>query len=187
MSAYNEEEIAILAAKRLGADPSSVLRFVPLIPAGILRTVRRCAAHKALRHLTWTNPSSTSAPLDGTGVADLSTLVTTNKVLLDLLKYGEIRHDGYAHPLRLLENSGQGAFAGSLDSLFPKCWLVGQKLATRVVSDTNVLPGPLSFAVPYWMTLAQLPEELVELERDGLVDSMIELSRMPPEAERGDQ
>jgi hypothetical protein len=187
VSAYDEEEIGILVAKRLDADPADVLRFVPLVPAGILRTVRKCAARPGLRHLVWTDPASTTAALDGSGVADLSTLVTSTRIQLDLLKYGEIRHAGYDFPLRLLENSGQGAFSGSLDTLFPKCWLTGQKLSTRVSSETNLLPGPLSLAVPYWMTLAQLPEPLVELEGVGLVDSIIDLLRLAPEEEGGDK
>ncbi len=179
---YDEEEIGILVAKRLGADPSDVLRFVPLVPAGILRTCRKAAARRNLRHLVWTDPASVTAALDGSGVADLSALVTTNRVQLDLLKYGEIRHAGYDFPLRLVE-SATGGFAGSLDALFPKCWLRGQNLHTRVGGDVAVLPGPLAFAVPYWQTLAQLDESLVEMEGVGLVDSVIDLLTLRPDEE----
>ena len=187
MSALTEEQIALLVCKRLGLPPAARLRFVPLIPAGLLRTVRLAAADPTLRHLVWTDPATTTAALNASGVADLSTLVSTTRVQLDLLKYGEIRHADYSFPLRLIENSGQGAFAGSLDDLFPKCWLTGKKLSTRVRSETSLLAGALSFAVPYWQTLAQLDESLVEMEGVGLVDSVIDLRSLAPEEERGDK
>jgi hypothetical protein len=183
VSAYDEEQVAILVCKRLGLPPASRLRFVPLIPAALLRTCRKAAARPSLRHLVWTDPASVTAALDGSGVADLSSLVATNRVQLDLLKYGEIRHPDYAHPLRLIE-SATGGFAGSLDSLFPKCWLKGQKLSTRV-SGEAALAGSLSLAVPFWQTLAQLDESLVEMEGVGLVDSVIDLLTLAPEEEGG--
>jgi hypothetical protein len=187
VSTLNEQQVAILACKRAGLPPAAALRLIPLVSAALLLTVRKAAAKTALRHLVWTDPATTTAALDGSGVGDLSTLVTTNRIQLDLLKYGEIRHSSFEHPLRLLENSGQGAFSGSLDSLFPKCWLKGQKLSTRVANEGNLLTGSLSFAVPYWMTLAQLPEDLVEMAGTGLVDSLLDLLTLTPEEEGGDK
>jgi hypothetical protein len=138
----------------------------------IQRTVEMCAADASLRHLVWTDPADVTVTLDGDGAADLSGLVDDPRILLNLLKYGEIRHASYSYPFRLLENSGQGAFAGSLDSLFPKCWLVGSKLYTRINGESP-LSGDLTLAVPYWLTLAQLPEELVGKPRVGLVASLV--------------
>jgi hypothetical protein len=48
------------------------------------------------------------------------------------------------------------------------------------------LAGTLAFSIPYWMTLAQLPESLVEMEGVGLVDSVIELLNLRPDEEEGD-
>lgn len=186
MSAYTEEQVALLVCKRLGLPPAARLRFVPLIPAGLLRTCRKAAARPALRHLVWTDPAAVTVALNGSGVADLSTLVSTNRVQLNLLKYGEIRHADFSSPLRLVE-SATGGFAGSLDLLFPKCWLIGKKLSTRKGGETTYLAGSLSFAVPYWQTLAQLDESLVEMEGVGLVDSIIDLLSLAPEEDGGSQ
>lgn len=188
MSAYDEEEVGILVAKRLDADPADVLRFVPLVPGGLLRAVRKCAARPRLRHHVLTDRASVTVALDGSGVANLSALVASPRIQLDLLKYGEIYHSSSPYPLRLLETAGQGQFAGSNDALFLKCWLVGSKLYTRSAdNNTTPLSGSLSLAVPYWMTLAQLPEALVEMEGVGLVDSVIDLLRLAPEEEGGDK
>jgi hypothetical protein len=186
VSQYTEDQIAILVRRRLGTDPAEALRYVPLIPAALLRTCRKAAARPSLRHHVWTDPASVTVALDGSGVADLSTLVATNRVQLDLLKYGEIRHADFPHPLRLVESSTAG-FAGSLDSLFPKCFLRGLDLHTRAnVEGVLFLTGTLAFAAPHWQTLAQLDESLVEMEGVGLVDSVIELLSLRPDEEDGD-
>lgn len=177
----------VLAALLLTGDVPADLDDMVALHAddAIQRTVELCAYDAKLRHLVWTDPASVTVTLDDSGVADLSTLVTDERILLDLLKYGEIRHADYDHPFRLLENSGQGGFAGSLDALFPKCWLVGSKLHTRTGGET-ALSGDLTLAVPYWMTLALLPEELVGKPRVGLVTSLVEMLPLKRQDEKKD-
>lgn len=182
---YTEDQIGILVRRRLGTDPAEVLRYVPLVPAAIEATVRKCARRIDLRNYTLTNPAATTVALDGSGAADLSSLVADPRVMLDLLKYGRITHASYTSPLRFLEDSTHGAFAGSLDSLFPKCWLEGATLKTRVAGEA-ALSGSLGLAVPYRMTLAQLPDALVEPAGVGLIDSLIDLLSLRPDEEDGD-
>jgi hypothetical protein len=184
MSTLNEEQVGLLVRRRLGLPPATRLRFVPLIPAALLRTVEKCAARDDLRHWVLTDKATTTAALDGSGVAGLSTLVTTPRIQLHLLRYGNIYHADSTFPLRPLEEAAHGQLAGALDTMFLRYWLEGTNLCTRSADgNTTPLSGPLSFAVPYWMTLAQLPEALVEKEQVGLVDSIIELLAEEPDGD----
>jgi len=176
VSSHKEEAIAILVAKRLKVDPSETLRFVPLIPAAILRAVQKFAERDDLRHHVLTDPAQVTVDLDGSGVADLSDLIDDPRIVLNLLRFGEITHANFDFPLRRLETTAQARFASALDSLFPKYWLEGNKLKTRAtVEGGGALSGALALSVPYWMTLAQVPEIVVETEGVGVVDSLIEL------------
>jgi hypothetical protein len=176
VSSFNEEAIAILVAKKLKVDPSGILRFVPLIPAAILRAVQKFAGRDDLRHHVLTDPSVVTVALDDEGAADLSDLIDDPRIVLNLMRFGEITHPSFEFPLRRLETAAQSRFASALDALFPKYWLEGKKLKTRATLEGGgALSGVLGLSVPYWMTLAQVPEIVVVTEGVGVVDSLIEL------------
>jgi hypothetical protein len=134
---------------------------------------RETARSPSMRRHALTDPSGATAALDADGVADLSGLIDDEGVLLDCLKYGEITHESSPYPLRLIEHSGQGRFAGSLDRLFLKAWLVGANLHTRS-ADGNETPlaGSLSFAVPRVPGLDELAEKVEGMLVDRLAARM---------------
>lgn len=128
------------------------------------------AADRNKRHYIFTDPLSVVATLDGSGNADLSTLITGNGILLESLKYGNIFPpvaSGITQPFRMLDNAGQGQLSGAYDALILKCWLEGTVLHTKS-QDNNATPlvGDISFEVPHVPGLdalnVQLEDELVD-------------------------
>jgi len=126
---------------------------------------RECARDPSQRHFFLTSPASVTAVLDGTGAADLSSLVTNNGILIDCLQYGEVFppvSDAYpTQPFRIIENRQQALLSGMLDGLVLKAWREGNLLKTKSPSN-NVEPlsGSVSFKVPRVPTLAEVPATL---------------------------
>lgn len=120
------------------------------------------------RHYTFSDPAAATATLDSAGVANLTTLIANQGLLLERLNFGEITHPDSAFPLVLQSHSGEGVLPGNYDTLFLHCWLVGPKLHTRS-ADNNVTPltGSLAFASPRVSGLdglnSQLDDELLTL------------------------
>src|SRR5262249_44974937 len=93
-------------------------------------------------------------------------LLADPRILLECLCYGDVQPDpswATNQPLRQVPEMGQGLLQGNYDSLIYHYWLEGTDLNTRSPGN-NVTPlvGTISFRTPYWPTLAQLPELLVE-------------------------
>lgn len=171
MSSLTAQDIGVKIRRRLGAPVSDRLRYHPLIDDALYRLVaRKVAPAKRLRPLLLTDPAAATVTLVD-GAADLSALVASDRILVACLRYGRITHASYSYALRLLESADQGALPNALDGMFPKCWLVGTTLHTSLDAEGNALTGDLALAVPYWPTLAQLPESLVE----SLVECACEL------------
>lgn len=166
MSAFNNSDIAELVRRRFNGPEGDELRYLPLVDSALRQLAYDVAEDPNLRHWLMTDPASTTAILTS-GVADLTALVTSPRILLECLQYGEIFPPvavGYStQPFRLVANVAQLLLAGAYDSLVFKACLDGDNLRTRS-ADNNVTPiaGTISFRVPYWPTITQLPEPLVE-------------------------
>jgi hypothetical protein len=174
MSALTAQDIAVKIRRRLDAPVSERLRFHALIDDGLYRlAVHKVAPSKVLRPLLLTDPTAATLTLDADGAGDLSALVTSDRILVECIQFGRIKYDaeGYDFDLRKLEESDHGALANALDVLFGKYWLEGTSLKTRGTDGKPLASAELTLAVPYWPTLAQLPESLVE----RLVECCIEL------------
>ncbi len=168
-----------------GASPDLDDAVALLCDDAILRSARACAADAALRPYVLTDPATTTAPLDASGVAGLTALVRDPRVLLDLLNFGEITHPDLDFPLRPLATSAQGALASALDALIGKYWIEGSSLYTRS-TDGNQTPlsGSLALRVPYWPTLAQYPDALVGVPQIGLVAQIVAALPLERESEK---
>ena len=142
--------------------------------AALEKLARQIAVSPRLRHFFLTEPTTVTLTLASDGTVDISSLLTTNRVLLDCLWYGEIFppvNDLYpTQPFRLVENRQQGLLTGMLDSLVLKAWMEGTTLHTKSPSN-NVEPlvGSISFRVPYVPTLDQVPANLEGMVVDNVV------------------
>lgn len=166
MSSLNASDIAELVRRRFNGPEGDELRYIPLVGPALRSLAYDVAKDPNLRDWLLTDPLTTTVTLDAGGVADLSTLITTNKILLECLMYGDIMppvDPNYStQPFRLLSNPGQGQLASHYDPLVYKAWLEGFKLHTKS-SDNNATPlvGDIRFSVSYEPTLPQLAESLV--------------------------
>lgn len=172
MSAFNASDIAEMVRRRFALPEGAELQFIPLVGPALRSLAYDVAKDPNLRDWLLTDPATITVTLDGDGVADLSTLITTNKILLECLHLGEILppvNPNYStQPFRLISNAGAGQLAGNYDSLVYKAWVEGTSLHTKS-PDNNVTPlvGTISFSVPYEPTMAELPESLVQKLVDG--------------------
>lgn len=142
---------------------------MPLVDPALRRLAYDVAKDPSLRDWMLTDPTATTATLDANGVADLSALITTPRILLECLKYGNIYPDpsDSTLPFRMVE-SEHLLLSSAYDALVLKCAVSGTTLRTKS-SDGNVTPlvNPISLRVPYWATLPQLAEPLVQKLVDG--------------------
>lgn len=159
MSALTNAEVAVLVRRRMGAPVSDRLRYVPLIDSALLLLAKDVAKDRSRRHLMLTDPATTTVALDASGVADLTALIASPRILLPEVHYGQIFDPSNANPL---VERRQGTRAGNFDTIYLHYRLDGVFLRTQS-SDNNVTPlvGPLSLAVPFWSSLALLQEQLV--------------------------
>lgn len=166
MSVLTTSDICESVRRRFGLPEGDALRFQPLVNPALRRLAYDVAKDSSLRDWLITDPSMTTTTLDGNGVADLTALIANPRILLECLKYGDILPPvGYpsTQPFRMIATTGQGQLSGAYDALVYKCFLNGVLLGTKS-PDNNVTPlaGVISFQVPYWPTLVQLPEPLIE-------------------------
>lgn len=165
----NHSDIAELVRRRFNGPEGDELRYIPLVDPALRQLSYDVARDPGLRHWLMTDPTTTTATLDGNGVADLTALIADPRILLECLQYGNIFPPvnvslGYStQPFRLIDNTGQMQLAGNYDALVFKATLDGFELKTKS-ADNNATPlaGTISFEVPYWPTLAQLPNSLVQ-------------------------
>lgn len=167
MSALNNSDIAELVRRRFNGPEGDELRYLPLVDVALRQLAYDVARDPELRQYLMSDPATATAILNGQGIADLTTLVnTTPRILLDCLCYGDVHPDPTwtsQQPLREVAEMGQGLLSGAYDSLVYHYWLEGLNLNTRSPdNNVNPLTGTISFRTPYWPTIAQLPEHLVE-------------------------
>lgn len=167
MADLNHSDIAELVRRRFNGPEGDELRYIPLVDSALRQLAYDVARDQSLRHYLMSNPATTQAILDADGVADLTPLVTTSpRILLECLQYGDVHPDpswDSQQPLREVSDMGPGLLAGAYDALIYHYWLEGMNLNTRS-PDNNETPlvGTISFRTPYWPTLAQLPNSLVQ-------------------------
>lgn len=166
MADLNHSDIAELVRRRFNGPEGDELRYIPLVDPALRQLSYDVAADPALRNWLLTPRTTTTAALDADGVANLTALIASPRILIECLQYGDIyppASSGITQPMRMIDNSGMGQLQGPYDSLVLKCWLEGTELHTRS-ADGNVTPlsGSLEFEVPYWPTLTQLPNSLVQ-------------------------
>lgn len=151
------------------ADHDFAFTVAQLIPSVIQQLSGSVGMVVGQRHYTFTDPATATATLDGSGIADLTTLVA-NGLLLERLAFGEITHPDSAFPLHLQGGSSEGVLPGNYDNIFVHCWLVGPKLHTRSTDSNNTpLAGSLAFASPQVAGLDTLNSQL----DDDLVDNLV--------------
>lgn len=167
MSALNYSDIAELVRRRFNGPEGDELRYIPLVDTGLRQLAVDVARDSSLRDYLMTDPATAVETLDASGVADLTALLADPRILLECLEYGDIYppvNTAYPSvPFRLVDQSAMLQLAGNYDSLVLKAHVDGLTLQTKS-PDNNVTPlvGQISFRVPYWPTLTQLPEALVE-------------------------
>lgn len=160
-----------MVRRRFGLPEGGELAFMPLVDPALRRLAYDVAKDPSLRDWMLTDPTSAIATLDANGVADLSPLIVSPRILLECLSYGDIYppvDPSYPTlPFRMVE-SGHLQLAGAYDALVLKCSLNGTSLHTKS-PDNNATPlvGDISFQVPFWATLPQLAEPLVQKLVDG--------------------
>lgn len=166
MADLDHSGIAQLVLRRFNGPQSDELRYIALVDSALRQLSYDVARDPKLRYWLFTPRTTTTATLDADGVADLSTLITTPRILLECLQHGNIyppASTGITQPMRLIDNPGMGQLQGAYDGLVLKCWLEGPDLHTRSADgNANPLTGSLAFEVPYWASLTQLPDSLVQ-------------------------
>lgn len=123
------------------------------------------------RNYVMSDPTTVTATLDADGTTNLTTLIAEKGILLERLRFGEIKHPSSVYPLKPLGGSGEGSLPSNYSSFgFLSYWVVGRTLSTRS-SDNNQTPltGDLSFAVPCVGGLDTLSPQL----EDNLVDLVV--------------
>lgn len=113
-----------------------------------------------------TDPATTTLTLGGDGSVSLASLITSPRIILECIEVGEITPPAAylsTQPFRFLKNAAQGRLAGCYDGIQLKAWVEGTRLYTKS-ADNNATPlaGDIALSVPYWQTLAQLDQSLVE-------------------------
>ena len=168
MADASVSDVCEMVRRRFNLPEGAELQFMPLVDPALRALSYDVARDPALRNWLMTDPATTTAVLDADGVANLTTLIASPRILLECLSYGEIRppvNVNYStQPFRMIDNQGAGEIQGAYDSLVYKAWLDGVKLHTKS-ADNNVIPlvGSISFSVPYWASLSQLPNSLVQM------------------------
>lgn len=115
------------------------------------------------RNYVMSDPLSAIAPLDDEGKADLTDLIAEEGILLERLRFGEIKHPDSPYPMVPLANSAEGLLPGNWDRLFLHYWVVGSVLQTKSKNNNQTpLTGDISFAVPCVGGLDTLNPQLVD-------------------------
>lgn len=166
MSAFNRSDIAEMVRRRFNGPEGDELRYIPLVDTALRQLAYDISRSSELRNYLMTDAALVTLTLAADGTTDLTTIITTDpRVLIDAFCYGDVFPPAAygTMPMRLVDNFGQLQLAGNYDGLILKYCIDGFLLRTKS-SDNNVTPlvGDVSFAVPYWPTIAQLPEHMVE-------------------------
>lgn len=179
MSDLSHEQVAIMAAERLGLPETAALDLQPLVPNALNALAVSIAANPNKREWLFTVPASTSVTLTS-GVADLTTLISSANLLIDFIQYGYVYQDvTTGQPLIWLNQVGALRMAGQFDNIFSHVARQGNSLFVRGANAT--LPsGTLYIASSYVPTLAQMPSAL----DDDLVATVVRLRTSSAKADK---
>lgn len=174
MSQLSEEHIALQVRQKLRLPPTATLDLQPLIPVALNQLAIQIAGDYKNRHWLLTDPSATTATLTS-GVADISSLITSDSILIEMIRYGSVYVNAITGQPAIWENQvGMGRMAGPYDSIFYHVFQQGTNLYVRGPS-TSAVSGTLYLAVNYVPDLDGLPESLT----DDLVGVIARLIVMP--------
>lgn len=176
--ALTYQQVAEICRQRLGLpDASANARALWVIPQALNNLARKVATSDMRRHLLWTDKATTTVTLDGSGKADLTTLIASKKIMLEFLKYGNIFGDNSPYPLQPVESSSSYLVRqGALADEYLHYYLEGTKIVTlNFGNEVSRLEGSLSLEVAYVPTLSQLPSEL----EDDFIAKVMELLTLP--------
>ncbi len=166
MATDTHESICIRVRRRFNRPETDTLGLQPLVDVALRRLCYDLAMDPATRNWVLTDPATTTLTLDADGSVSLAPLIASPRILLECVELGEITPpSGYpsTQPFRFVKNSSQGQLAGCYDSIVYKAWIEGSRLYTKS-GDNNATPlaGDIALSVPYWQTLQQLDQSLVE-------------------------
>lgn len=154
-----------MVRRRFNGPETDTLRFQPLVDTALRRLAYDVGISANVENWLQTDKATTVATLDGDGVADLSALITSPRILLETLPFGEIYppvSSGITQPFRLVNNFGQLQLPSAYDSMFLRACLEGTNLITRSQDGVTPLSGDISLSVTFWPDLTTLPDSLVE-------------------------
>lgn len=174
MSALTHEHLAIQVRQKLRLPPTATLDLQPLVPVALNQLAVQVAGDYKKRHWLLTDPSAITATLTS-GVADLSALIASDNILIEMIRYGMVYYNAITgQPLIWQNQVGIGRMAGPYDQLFNHVWAQGTTLQVRGPNAT-ALSGTLYLAIPFVASLDDLPEPLT----DDLVNTLARLVVMP--------
>jgi len=166
MSTFTRQEIGEFARQQLRLPASVVPRLMTHIDAALNRLTDILANDPTKREYIMTPRSSTSSAITS-GTVDMSSLISSNGIVLEYLPMGRI-YNGTSEttPLTFCRNVEAARTSNPVGNLFKRCWLEGTLLKT-LGTDGNVLTGSLYFnciAVPTLSNLnSKLDSELIDV------------------------
>lgn len=174
MSILTAEHVSIQVRQKLRLPPTATLDLQPLIPVALNQLAVQIAGDYKNRHWLLTDPSATTVTLTS-GVADLSALIASDNILIEMIRYGDVYLNVVTGQPMIWENQvGVGRMAGPYDRIFYHVFQQGTNLYVRG-PNSSAVSGTLYLAVPYVTDLASLPESLT----DDLINVVARLIVMP--------
>lgn len=142
----NDQQVAVLASKRLKMDGRSLLMLASFTNNALNNLARQCANDDYKRRYLMTAPASTTSTItnDSSGryYTDLSTLMTTPQIMLDYLQYGTIFF------IPLTRTWTTGSVSGNRISITNHTYQTGYAVQ---LTTTNTLPAPLALNTTYYI------------------------------------
>ena len=143
--AWTEQTLAISASKRLKTDGESLLTLQSFIPNALNNLARKVASDDYQRRYLMTAPLSTSVNVTTSGYdyyADLSTLIASPQIMLDVLQYGTV----FWQPAT--QTWVPADVSGNRISITNHGYQTGMPV---LLSTSNALPAPLVLNTVYYV------------------------------------
>lgn len=145
--ALNDQQVAVLASKRLQMDGRSLLPLQSFIGNALNNLARECANDDyKRRYLMTVSSSALTATITNDSVsnyyADLSTIMGTTQIMLDYLQYGTIFY------IPAQQTFTTSSVSGNRISITNHGYQTG--LAIQITT-TNTLPTPLALNTTYYV------------------------------------
>ncbi len=146
--AWTEQNLAIAASKRLRMDGESLLTLQSFIPNALNNLARKVANDDYQRRYLMSAPLTTTASVTSDGnfryYAELSTLISTPQIMLDVLQYGTIFWVPALKTWTTSDVSGNRIYIANHGY---------QTGMPTLLSTTNALPAPLAINTTYYVVV----------------------------------